>query len=132
MHFTSIMLAQFTVHSYDNEQREMLEVFTLIFFSSLIILNILFILYVTVEDCKEKCRLKAIEARKKLYLESQKECAEKKKQKELAQVEQPVVPLAAIEEKDEEEENGSSRRSNHSEHLIEVVAGGGCGASAGI
>ena len=67
MHFTSIMLAQFTVHSYNNEQREMLEVFTLTFFSCLIIVNVLFILYVAVEDCKEKRRTKAIEARKKLY-----------------------------------------------------------------
>ena len=90
---------------------------------------------VAVEDCKEMRRTKAIEARKKLYMETLKERAEKKeKQKELVQVEeqQPVKPLAAIKEKDEKEEKGSSRRSNCPEHLIEVVVRGGCGANGGI
>ena len=132
MHFTSIMLAQFTVQSYDNEQREMLEVFTLIFFSCLIILNVVFMIYVAIMDCKEKRRLKAIEAKKKLYEVTLKERTDKKKKKKLEQPVAPVAPLAAIEEKDEEEEGGSSRISYRSENLIALDPQGGCGASSGI
>ena len=62
MHLTSICLAQFTIRTYDEEQQEMLQVFTLLFFSCLIALNVTFIIYVAIQDCKEKKRQKIIEA----------------------------------------------------------------------
>jgi len=46
---------------------------TLVLFGCLLLLNIIFIVLVYVQDCKEKKRKKMIEKRKKEYLERQEE-----------------------------------------------------------
>ena len=99
MHFTSIMLAQFGVRSYSAEQLEMIEVMTLVFFSSLILLNVIFIIYVSVNDCKESCRLKALEKQKKQFeeaMEERKKKNEKKTHKKKVKVAAPSVENLAI------------------------------------
>jgi len=60
LHLTSIMLAQFADLSYTEEELDKIEVVTLLFFSCLIILNIVFIIHVAIQDCKEKKRKKII------------------------------------------------------------------------
>ena len=61
LHFSSIMLAQFCIRDYTDAQLSMAEVWTLIFFGSLVLLNVTFIVYVFVKDCKEKRRKKRLE-----------------------------------------------------------------------
>ena len=79
LHLTSIFLSQFNVSSFNQTQQNLLQTCALATFGLLILLNAVFIVWVTMQDCKEKKRKKALEARKKRYEES---LELKKKQKE--------------------------------------------------
>ena len=64
MHLTTIMLAQFLMGTHSNESMAVMEVCSMVFFGALILLNVVYIVFVFVVDCKEKRRKKAIEKRK--------------------------------------------------------------------
>ena len=61
LHTTSILLSQNMNQGYTEETLAMCQYFTLFSLGTLVILNVAYILYVTITDCKEKRRKKVIE-----------------------------------------------------------------------
>lgn len=56
----------------------MVEWFTLVSFGLLVLMNLVFVVKNSIQGCKDKKALKALEARKKVYEETMKERKEKK------------------------------------------------------
>jgi len=80
---------------------------TLFFFSLLLLLNVAYVIYVSIIDCKEKKRKKLIEKRKQLYEEK----IELKTKKNALASPAKKAPLDPIAEQEDEESKPSQRSS---------------------
>ena len=56
MHLTSIIMSLFINPVWDQEQRDMIENFALACLGSLLMLNVIFIIWALIAGCKEKKR----------------------------------------------------------------------------
>ena len=65
MLWTCVLLAQFLVKNYSEEQLKILENYTLIGFSLLIIVNVAYVVHMLCINCKIKKRAKWLEKQKK-------------------------------------------------------------------